>query len=137
MKHMGNGSRLADGIRTIGSAALVLVMMLGACSIPVLFILGAEWSATHLLGPLITIGWIAIGVDLVILLPLSLFKGLRSLTGTILFLSSYVFGLVTWLLSFVLTYSIWGFWAVVAGLILFGGAVGPFALIATMLTGLW
>jgi hypothetical protein len=48
-----------------------------------------------------------------------------------------VFGLLTWLLSFILTYALWGFWAVVLGILLFGGAVVPFALLATMFESMW
>jgi O-antigen/teichoic acid export membrane protein len=114
-----------------------VVIFLAFLSIPVLLILGSTWAAKNLLQPLIVLGWIAIAIDILILLPLSIFKGLRSYTGTAIFISSFIFGLVTWLLGFILTYAIWGLWAVVAGVLLFGGAVVPFALLATLFNGMW
>ena len=104
---------------------------------PILLILGSTWAAKNLLQPLIVLGWIVVAIDILILLPLSLFKGLRGFTGTAIFISSFLFGLVTWLLGFILTYAIWGLWAVIAGVLFFGGAVVPFALIATLFNGMW
>jgi hypothetical protein len=71
------------------------------------------------------------------MLPLSIFRGLRNYTGGAIFLSSFIFGLVTWLLGFILTYALWGLWAVIVGILFFGGAVVPFALLATLLKGMW
>lgn len=114
-----------------------VVIFLAFLSIPALLILGSTWAAKNLLQPLIVLGWIAVAIDILILLPLSLFKGLRGFTGTAIFISSFLFGLVTWLLGFILTYAIWGLWAVIAGVLLFGGAVVPFALLATLFNGMW
>jgi hypothetical protein len=69
------------------------------------------WASTNLLPPLYMIGWIAVAVVILLLLPLSLFRRLRAFTGTTIFLSSYVFGLICWLTGFVVTYSLWGGWA--------------------------
>jgi len=94
-------------------------------------------AATHLLEPLIIAGWIAVAVDVLILLPLSLLRGLRAFTGTTIFISSFLFGLMAWLLGFILTYALWGLWAVIIGILFFGGAVVPFALLATLFKGMW
>ncbi len=48
-----------------------------------------------------------------------------------------MFGLVAWLLGFILTYSIWGAWAVVIGILFLGGGVVPIALLATAINGYW
>jgi hypothetical protein len=100
-------------------------------------VLGSTWAAKHLLQPLIVIGWIAVSLDLLLLLPLSIFRKIRGFTGNLIFISSFVFGLVTWLTSFILTYALWGFWGVLIGVLLFGGAVVPFALLATMFESMW
>ena len=124
-------------IAEFSSMIFGVVIFLAILSIPILLILGSTWAAKNLLQPLIVLGWIVVAIDILILLPLSLFKGLRGFTGTAIFISSFLFGLVTWLLGFILTYAIWGLWAVIAGVLFFGGAVVPFALLATLFNGMW
>lgn len=128
---------MGEKIKEIGGIALGVVIFLAVLAVPALFIMGSAWAATHLLDPLIIAGWIAVAVDVLILLPLSLFRGLRAFTGTTIFISSFLFGLVTWLLGFILTYALWGLWAVIIGILFFGGAVVPFALLATLFKGMW
>lgn len=113
---------------------LILIAFL---SLPLVFFMGAAWASKNLLGPLIVIGWILLAVNIVILLPLSIFKWLRGFTGGGIFFSSFLFGLVAWLLGFILTYSIWGAWAVVIGILFLGGGVVPIALLATAINGYW
>lgn len=128
---------IGEKIKGIGGIALGGVIFLAILAVPAVFIMGSTWAATHLLEPLIIVGWIALAVDLLLLLPLSIFRGLRGFTGTMIFVSSFIFGLITWLLGFILTYSLWGLWAVIIGILFFGGAVVPFALLATLFKGMW
>ena len=128
---------IREKIKGASGIAFGFVIFLAILSIPALFILGSAWAAKHLLEPLIIVGWGAVAIDVVILLPLSLFRGLRGFTGTAIVISSYIFGLVTWLLGFILTYALWGVWAVVIGILFFGGTVVPFALLATLFKGMW
>ena len=123
-----------EKLREIGSSVLGIVAFLAFLCVPALFILGSSWAATHLLQPLVVLGWALLALDLLIFLPLSIFRRLRGFTGTAIYFSSYVFGLITWLLGFILTYFLWGTWAVVLGVLLFGGAVVPFALLGTGFT---
>lgn len=99
------------------------VIFVGLLAIPVIFFLGIAWAAKNLLQPLIVAGWIAIAIDIAILLPLSAFKRFRGFTGGGIFISSFIFGLITWLLSFVLTWLLWGGWAIIAGVLLLGGTL--------------
>lgn len=126
-----------EKVKQFGEMSLGFVAFLALSTIPLILLVGSVWAAKHLLQPLIAIGWIAVAIDLFILLPLSLFSSLRGLTGGLIFMSSFVFGAVTWLLSIILTYALWGFWALVIGILLFGGAVVPFAMLATMFEGMW
>jgi hypothetical protein len=128
---------MVETLKKIGGALFGVVVLVGFLALPVVFILGSTWAAEHLLSPLIVIGWLAVALDVVILLPLSIFKRFRGFTGSVIFISSYVFGLVTWLLGFVLTYSLWGLGAVIIGILFLGGGVVPMALLATMFKGLW
>ena len=127
---------MLDRIKQLSTLALGLAIFLALLAIPVLFFMGGLWAAKHLLEPLIAIGWIAFGIDL-ILLFLALVPAARGFSGLVIFLSSYIFGLVTWLLGFILAYALWGLWAVILGVLLFGGGVVPVALLATIFKGMW
>jgi hypothetical protein len=128
---------MGDRFKSAGSYAFVLALLVGLVAIPVVFLLGVEWAAKHLLQPLVTAGWIALAIDVLVLIPLSIFRRLRGFTGVAIFISSYIFGLVTWLLSFTVTYILWGSWAAFLGVLLFGGTVVPFAILATVFNGKW
>lgn len=128
---------MGDKLKSLGTLAFGGAILIGILAVPVIFFYGVVWASKNLLMPLIAVGWVIFAFDLLILLPLSLFRGLRGFTGGAIFISSYIFGLITWLLSFVLTWALWGGWAVVIGILLFGGAVVPFALLATLFKGMW
>ena len=61
----------------------------------------------------------------------------RSLAATGLLLSSYLFGLTSWFMGLVLTWTLWGGGAVFVGLILMGVGVVPMGLLATLFRGDW
>ncbi len=128
---------MIEKAKALGGMLLGIAIFVCVLALPVVFIMGAVWASEHLLQPLIVIGWIALAVNILILLPLSIFRPLRGFTGSGMFLSSYIFGLVSWLLGFVLTYALWGLWAVVIGILFLGGGVVPIALLATLFKGLW
>jgi hypothetical protein len=128
---------MGDRFKLVGGCAVALVFLVAIFAIPVVFFLGVEWAAQHLLQPLIMAGWIALAIDVIVLIPLSIFRRLRGFTGVAIFISSYIFGLVTWLLSFTITYILWGSWAAALGVLLFGGTVVPFAILATIFNGRW
>lgn len=117
--------------------AFGFLILIAIVSLPVIFFMGATWASKNLLGPLVSIGWALVAISIVILLPLSIFKRLRGFTGGGIFFSSFLFGLVAWLLGFILTYSIWGAWAAVIGILFLGGGVVPIALLATAINGYW
>ena len=72
-----------------------------------------------------------------IFLPLSAFKNLRAFCGLYIFRSSYVVGVTLWAWCLLLTYFIWGWIAVVIGLLLVGIGIFPMAMLATGFTGAW
>lgn len=128
---------MKDALKGIGSIVLGLAVLAAIVALFVVFIRGATWAIEHLLSPLIAVGWVALAIDVVILLPLSMFRPLRGFTGSVIFISSYVFGLITWMFGFVFTYALWGLGAVIFGLLFLGGGVVPLALLATMFKGHW
>jgi hypothetical protein len=126
-----------EKIKELSGMAFSFLILIAVLSLPFVFIMGAAWASKNLLSPLILIGWILLAINIVILLPLSLFSRLRGFTGGCIFFSSFIFGLISWLLGFVMAYSIWGAWAVVIGILLMGGGVVPIALLATAFNGYW
>lgn len=120
-----------------GSIAFGIAVFLGLLALPFLFFAGITTAYEHILPPLISLGWICVGLILFVLLPLSIFKRLRVFTGTTIFIFSYVFALLTFLISLLTTWFLWGgFWAIL-GMMLLGGAVVPFALLASAFKGMW
>src|SRR5687767_12823789 len=98
---------MLEKLKGLSQVALGLVIVLALLAVPILFIMGAAWAAKHLLQPLIAVAWIVLAIDLLVLV-FALIPHFRGIAGTILVLSSYLFGLVTWLFAFVVTYAFWG-----------------------------
>ena len=128
---------MLEKLKQIGWMTTGILIFVAVISLPVVFIMGSVWASENVLPPLISFGWIVLAVNVVILLPLSLFKRLRGVTGGAIYLSSMVFGLIAWLFGFILTYSIWGLGAVILGILFMGGGVVPMAMLATAFNGLW
>lgn len=128
---------MVEKLKEMAGMAFGFLILIAFLSLPLVFIMGAAWASRNLLGPLIAIGWVLLALNIVILLPLSIFKRFRGFTGGGIYFSSFLFGLVAWLLGFILTYSIWGAWAVVIGILFLGGGVVPIALLATAINGYW
>jgi hypothetical protein len=132
---------MIEKLKKLGTSALGVVGLIAMFAIPIvltiLFLKGALWASENLLRALILIGFIVIVLDIVILLPLSVFRRLRPHTGGLIYLSSYLFGLVTWLYGFIVTYALWGGFAVVVGLSFFGVGVVFMAILASLFKAMW
>ena len=128
---------MCDKLKSAGSMAFGLAIFLAMLAMPFIFIKGAMWASENVLPPLINIGWFALALVLFVLLPLSIFKRLRAYTGGTILISSYLFGLICWLMGFVVTYMLWGLWAIVVGLLFLGGGVVPIAMLASLFKGEW
>ena len=126
-----------EKLTSIGSAGLGLAFIVALFALPFIFIKGAMWASQYLLPPLIGVGWVAIAIIILLLLPLSLIPRLRNFTGATILISSYLFGLICWLSGLVITYALWGGWGVVIGLLLLGGGVVPVGMLASVFKGEW
>lgn len=118
-----------------GTYILGIAIMLFLIAIPVFLIMGAVWVGTYVLPWLKFLAWVVLGIDVIIILPLLLFRRTRETGLTGLYISSYAFGLLLWFLGLLVSYYIWGFIAVFIGLALMGIGVVPVAMLATLLTG--
>ena len=84
---------------------------------------------------LLPYGWLAIAVMIFIVAPLSLFKKLKTSTGTIYVAFSYFIGLITWLLGFGITLATLGWLAVFIGMGFFAVGVIPLAIAGLLIEG--
>jgi len=120
------------GWTLLGIAVLILVT-----AIPVLFIEGGVVVAVKILPWLSMVMAVVFVLDVLIILPLGIFRKTKALSGIGLVISSYVYGLTLWLWTLLLTYVIWGGIAVIAGLLIVGVGVVPMAMLATAFKGEW
>jgi len=118
------------GYYIFGIAGLFLLLLLG-----ILMIRGVVWVGEHMLQWLINFGWIVLAINILILLPLGLFRKTGIVGGIGMCISSYVFGLTLWFLGLLLTYFTWGFLGVFIGLVLAGVGVVPVAMLAMLVNG--
>lgn len=83
---------------------------------------------------LLPIAWIGVGIVVVILLPMAIFRATRSAAGTGIFFSSYIFGLTTWFLGAAVTFVTWGWVGLLIGLLFFGVGVVPIGILAAFIS---
>lgn len=76
-------------------------------------------------------------LNIIIFLPLSLFKKLRKITGQIILYSSYFIGFQLWLSGIMITWIAWGIGAVIVGLFFAGVGVVPIAVFAAFYHAQW
>jgi hypothetical protein len=128
---------MKEKIKEVGTYILGIAIFICFLAIPALFIWGGVWLSTNILPWLNLLSLIALAILIIVLLPLSIFRKARSFSGTCMVFSSYIFGVNLWFSGFVLTYVLWGGWAVFIGLVLMGFGVVPIAMLATLFKGMW
>ncbi len=126
---------MVNGLKNVGGFVIGAGFLLLLLLISVWIIQGAVWVGEHVLQWLINLTWIAFGINLFILLPLSLFRKTGVFGGIGMFISSYIFGLTLWFTGLLITYFTWGFLGVFIGLMLGGVGVIPVAMLASLLDG--
>ena len=119
-------------------------MLLGIMLFVVFYIKGGVWLSAKIvpigekaLPWLFIIIVLAFALDILIILPLGIFKKTRGASGIGLVVSSFVYGLTLWVWALLLTYAIWGLTAVFIGLFIAGVGVVPIAMLATAMKGEW
>lgn len=116
----------------VGIGVLLLILLLVG-----LFIHGGAWLGAKVYPWLAGISWLTFAVVIFVLLPLSFVRRVRGPASIGLLYSSFIFGLTLWVWGLLLTYHLWGGWAVFLGLFLFGVGGVPFAMLATLFKGMW
>jgi len=128
-------------LKFIGYGASGILLFLGFILFSFLlisiFLKGGLWLSIILYPWLVKISLITFITSILILLPLSIFKKTRAISGTGFIIASFIFGATTWIWSFLLTYMFWGFWGLIIGLCVAGIGVTPIAMLAALLNGEW
>ena len=129
--NMKNVPAAMKGILIVVAILLILLV------IPVVFLHGAHWASTKLLPWFSILTLITLGLIVLVLLPLAIFRATRLFSGSALLIASHVFGATLWMEGLLLTWDIWGLLAVFIGIFLAGVGVVPIAMLATLLNGMW
>lgn len=128
---------MKETLKAIGGFAFGLALLAGLIVLAVFFIKGGVWLSEKLLPILLVIGWCAFLGCLFLFVPLAVFRSTRGFAGVCLYIASYIFGASAWMTGLLLSYTIWGVFAVIVGLLFLGVGVVPVALLATLVKGLW
>ena len=128
---------MEDILKTIGVIAVVIAICLGLIFLAALFIKGGVWLSIKILPWLSILMWIVFAFNVVVFLPLGIFKKTKAASGIGIYVSSYIYGLTLWLWGLLVTYMIWGKLAVFIGLFIYGVGVVPMAMIAAAIEGDW
>lgn len=124
-------------VKTIGTYALGIVGFIAVLAIPGILIGGGIWIGERILPWLVFISFLTLAFCVVILGPLALIPATRPWAGLGYFIASYVFGLTGWFMGLLLTWILWGGFAVFVGLLILGCGVVPIAMLATFFKGMW
>jgi hypothetical protein len=124
-------------LKEAGNLFLGVVGLLAMVAIPIALLWGAEWLSVRLLPWFVLGSLLAFGFLLLVVLPLSIFKACRGFAAVAGLIVSYVFGATAWMWGLLLTLQLWGWWAVIGGLLMMGVGVVPIAMLATLFKGMW
>lgn len=125
-----------EALKSIGGAILGIIIFIGVLiSSILLFTLGVK--ASVVIAPYIyLLAGILFLLNIITLLS-AIIPNARRVAGWILFISSYVYGLATWIYGLFVTLSLWGVVAIIIGLFLGGVGVVPIGMLAAMFNGQW
>lgn len=125
--------RIKDLMKGIGGFVAFIGFFFLLFLILAAFIKGAEYLAVTIEPILAKLAWPLFALCLIVFLPLSFFKKTRSIGLTSLVVSSFVFGLLAWMLGFIATLYFWGVFWLIVGLFLAGIGVVPMGIVASFL----
>jgi hypothetical protein len=128
---------MKDFLKSIGGFVLGAVLLVGFFILVALLLLGSAWLSDKVLPVVNLIGEVSFFILVVIFLPLSFFKKFRGWCGVAFVYWSYLCGLSLWMLALLVTLNLWGYMAVIIGLIMMGVGVLPVALLACMFKREW
>lgn len=125
-----------ETLKSIGGALLGIAFFVGSIIALILFFtVGAKVGATIL--PFVSwLTGILFAINIIALL-VAISRKARGVAGIIIFISSYVYGLQTWITGLLVTLALWGWLAVIIGLFMGGIGVVPIGMAAAIFNGQW
>ena len=125
-----------EALKSVGGVMLAIVIFIAILVGSVLlFTLGVQ--ASIVVAPYIyLVAGILFLFNIFTLLSTVIAKA-RKIAGSILYVSSYIYGLATWIYGLFVTLSLWGVLAIIIGLLLGGVGVVPIGMLAAIFNGKW
>jgi hypothetical protein len=130
---MGIAARMKD----TGSVILGLAVLIGILALGIGLLVGAAAFSFWVLKWTFPAFAITLLLSLVLLVPLALIPRTRVHSAIGFAIASFAFGAILWIWGMAFTYSVWGLFGVVVGLVLFGVGVVPVAMFAALVHGDW
>lgn len=128
---------ISTQIKNAGGVLMGLAFMLGMLALGAALLTGAAVFSLWVLKWTFPCFLITVLVSVFLLGPASLFPPSRGFAAMGLIVASHVFGAILWVWAMAYAYTVWGFFGVIVGLMLFGVGVVPVALLAALLHGDW
>ncbi len=117
-----------SSLSILGFSVIILIMLVG-----LIVIIGLAKISEKVMPYLMAISVWCLVIFVLLILPLSLIKPLRSILSIISYIFSFVFGIFTWSLALISLWFYWGFLSIF--LILFLHAFVPAAMIVLLFKG--
>ncbi len=127
----------ANAIKTIGAIMLSITCFAALAFIFVIYILGVTWVSLHVFEYFLLLASVALMLCVLIFMPMALFRKTRFVSAYGFLISSYLFGVTTWILGFLTTLQYWGATGVFIGLILGIVGVVPLGIMASAFHADW
>lgn len=124
-------------MKDVGSVILGLAIMIGMIAIGIGLLTGAAAFSLWILEWTFPAFLITLLLSLLLVAPLSLIPPTRGISAVGFMIASFAFGAILWIWGMAYSYSVWGLFGVIVGLLLFGVGVVPVAMFAALVHGDW
>lgn len=128
---------VAKGIKAVGIVIIGSLVVVGIMAIGVGLLVGATAFSLWVLKWTPIAFEITLAVSIFFLGPLALIPPARGFSAIGFMIASYVFGAIMWVWGLAFTYTVWGWLAVIIGLVILGVGVVPVAMLAALLHADW
>ena len=128
---------MSQFLKTVGSFALGVVAFVAIAAVIFLLVQGGAWMADKVYPILVILFVLALAVTVLILLPLAILRKTRGFAGIGIYVTSYVYGLTVWVWSLLITYTLWGGFAVGIGILMGGVGIVPLSVVACLFKGMF
>ena len=129
--------QMKETLKSFGMIATGIILLIVFVVLVGLVIEGAGWLSDRLLPWFAKATGFANALLFLVLLPMSIFKRLRTFTSGTIFMMSYLFGITLWMTGLLVTLENWGSTGVLIGLFLGGVGVVPIGMLASLLHREW